>query len=99
MDKNGSVTLNKQNFQFRSIQICNAAKENSAPTNFYEIFLKTEQSIYNLRNTTEYNIPLVKTVYNGLESLFYFSPKLWNILSVEYEEIESLLEFKTKIKC
>ena len=99
MDKNGSVTLNKQSFQFRSIQMCNVAKENSAPTKFCEIFLKTEQSIYNLRNTTEYNIPLVKTVYNGLESLFYFSPKLWNILSVEYEEIESLLEFKTKIKC
>ena len=29
---------------------------------------KEEQNIYNLRNTTEFNTPLIKIVYNGLES-------------------------------
>ena len=59
---------------------------------------KNKESIYNLRNTTEYNISLVKAVYNGLESLSYLGPKLWNMLPVEYKAIESLLEFKTKSK-
>ena len=29
---------------------------------------KEEQNIYNLRNTTEFNTPLIKIVSNGLES-------------------------------
>ena len=60
--------------------------------------MKYFKNIYNLRNSNEFNISLVKTVYNGLESLSYLGPKVWSMLPVERREIESLLEFKTKIK-
>ena len=57
--------------------------------------MKYFKNIYNLRNTNEFNISLVKTVYNGLESLSYLGPKVWSMLPAECREIESLLEFKT----
>ena len=72
--------------------------KNSVPTTFYTIFQKIEQSIYNLRNTTEFHIPLLKTVYNGPACLSYLGRKAWNMLSLEYKKTEPLLEFKTKIK-
>ena len=36
--------------------------KNSAPTIFYKVFQKIDRHICNLRNITEFNIPLVKTV-------------------------------------
>ena len=36
---------------------------------------KNQQNLYNLRNTTEFNTPLVKKVHNGLESLSYLNPR------------------------
>ena len=97
LDEVGSVTIHEQNLQFLEIEMFKVAK-NSAPTIFYEIFKKNEQNICYFRNTTEFKILLVKMVYNGLESLFCLGCKVWNMMSVEYEEIEFLLEFKTKIK-
>ena len=51
----------------------------------------------NIWNTTGFNKPLIKTVYDGLESLSYLGSKIWNMLSVE-KKIEALLDSKTKIK-
>ena len=62
------------------------------------MFQKKNLNIYNLRNTTPFNIQLVKTVYNEPESLSYLVPKVWNMLIVEYKEIKYLFEFKTKFK-
>ena len=81
LDEDGSVTIHKQNLQFLAIEMFKVL-ENSAPTNFYEIVQKNEQNIYYLRNTTEFKIPFVKTVYNGLESLSHLGHKVWNMLSV-----------------
>ena len=82
MDKDGSVTILKQDLKFLAIQKCR-----SAPTTFYKMFQKFEQNIYTLRNTTESYIPFLKTVYNGLASLSYLGCKAWNMLSVEYKKI------------
>ena len=81
LDEDGSVTIHKQNLQFLAIEMFKVL-ENSAPTNFYEIIQKNEQNIYYLRNTTEFKIPFVKTVYNELESLSHLGHKVWNMLSV-----------------
>ena len=97
LNKDGSVTIHKLNLQFLAIEKFKVAK-NSAPPIVYKIFQKNEQNIYNLRNTTEFNIPLVKTVYNSLDILSYLGPKGWIILPVEYKETESPLKLKTKIK-
>ena len=64
---------------------------------FMKHLKKKKQNSYNLRNTTEFNIPLVKTVYNELESLSCLGPKIWNTLPIKYKEIKPLLGFKTKI--
>ena len=71
--------------------------KNGVSTIFYEIFQKNEQNIYHLRNKTEFNISLVKTVYNRLDSLFYIGSKVWNMLPVECNELESSFVFESKI--
>ena len=81
-----SVTMHKRYLQFLAIEMFKVAK-NSAPTIFYKVFQKIDRHICNLRNITEFNIPLVKTVYNVLESLSYLGRKVRNMLSVEYQEI------------
>ena len=66
------------------------------PLFFSRYFIKHEQNIYS--ETTEFNIPLVKMVYDRLEGLSYLGRKVWQMMSVEYKDVKSLLEFKTKIK-
>ena len=43
-------------------------------------------------------IPKVNTVYNGLESIRYRGPKVWESLPTNIKESKSLAEFKIKIK-
>ena len=43
-------------------------------------------------------IPSIKTVFNGVESLPYLDPKVWELLSLDLKQIESLLQIKSKIK-
>ena len=40
----------------------------------------------------------IKTVFNGSETLMYLGPSLWRILPSEFKELNTLNEFKTKIK-
>ena len=91
VDEDGSITIHKRNLKFLAIEVFKVAK-NSAPTTFYTIFQKIEQNIYNLRNTTEFHIPLPKTVYNGPAGLTYLGRKAWNMLSLEYKKNEPLSE-------
>ena len=53
---------------------------------------------YKLQNNVSFVFPLAKSAHKGLESLSYLGLKIWEILLVEIKQIESLLEFKTKIK-
>ena len=40
---------------------------------------------------------MLKSVHNGLESLRYLGPKIWELLPIEIKQTEPFLEFKTKI--
>ena len=62
------------------------------------VMIHNETCNFNLRNTNEFIIRLLKNLCIGLESLLNLSRKVWNMLSDKYKEIEPLLVFKTKSK-
>ena len=84
LDEYGSVTIHNTNWQFVAVEMFKITKKTQKKQcshYFYEIFEKYEQSFYNLRNATEFNMSLFKTVYNFLESLSYLGHKIRNMLN------------------
>ena len=60
----------------------------------------TNEPIYknNLRNTSNFDASRIKTVRYGSESLLYLGPRLWNILPDEYKKLQSVKDYKAKIR-
>ena len=53
---------------------------------------------YDLRNTSDFAARRINTARYGLESLSYLGPRLWNILLDEYKKLQSVKDFKAKIR-
>lgn len=53
---------------------------------------------YYLRNPSDFILLIMKTVSSGLETVSYLGSKLWDISPLETKAVESLLEFKNKIR-
>ena len=53
---------------------------------------------YNLRHDSQFSRPLVKTLINGTESIYYLRSVICNIFPVTYKELPSLEAFKNRIK-
>ena len=62
-----------------------------------EIFEKRQNVNYNLRVQTDFVLPVVNTTYLCLDSLRYFSSKIWNVIPDETKNSLSLDEFKIKM--
>ena len=63
-----------------------------------ELILPNRQHRDELRNNPDFAVAKVKSVHKDLESLSYLGPKIWELLSLEVKETETLLQFKAKIK-
>ena len=53
---------------------------------------------YQLRHTSHFSIPLVRSAYNETESLSFLVPKIWDIVPTELKKVRSLSAFKSGIK-
>ena len=53
---------------------------------------------YSLRTTSHFRSRKIRTTKYGIETPSYLGPKLWNLVPNEYKTIESLEDFKAKIK-
>ena len=73
-------------------------KRGLSPVLIKEMIAQNRQNTYELRNNTDFTLPLVKSVHKGLGSLSYLGPKIWKILPVQIKQTESLLQYKAKIK-
>ena len=70
----------------------------SSPEIMQEVFQLKEQGHYNLRTQTHFEIPHVKTVNYGLESIRFLGPKILEALPNDFKRMESVNCFKTAIK-
>ena len=64
-------------------------KRGMAPELIKELILPNRQHRYELRNNPVFAVPMVKSVHNGLESLSYLGPKIWELLPLEIKETET----------
>ena len=53
---------------------------------------------YNLRQFSQFDLPNVKSVFCGTESISFLGPKIWNIVPNEFKKETSLDAFKKLIK-
>ena len=63
-----------------------------------DVFPLKEQGHYNLENQINFEIPHVKTVNYGLESIRFLGPKIWDGLPNDLKNKESVSSFKKAIK-
>ena len=71
---------------------------NLSPPIMNRVFKLNSDSRYNLRQMSQFSRSLVKSVYNGIESISYLVPKILHILPNDYKTIQNLDTFKIKIK-
>ena len=92
-DKDGTVKVHDRNLQRLAIKMYKV-KNNLSPLPMQEL-LKIR---YDLRNNRCWQVPDVKTVAYGTETIRYRGPKTWDIVPRDIKNAQSLVEFKTKIK-
>ena len=63
-----------------------------------DLFYQTEMNPYNLRIQHNFEVPYVRTVYHGSESISYLGPKIWDVLPVSIKEANTFNSFKKLIK-
>ena len=96
LQKDNSVTIHERNLQKLTVEMFKV-KNNLSPLPVQELF-KENDNAYNLRKKGHWEVPNVRTVNYGLETIRYRGPKTWELLPKEIREAKSLLEFKAKVK-
>ena len=71
---------------------------NISPPIMNRVFKLNSDSHYNLRQMSQFPRSLLKSVYNGTDSISYLGPKILDILPDDYKTIQNLDTFKIKIK-
>ena len=96
LEKDGSVTIHDRNLQKLAIEMFKV-KHNLSPLPVQEIF-SIQNTTYNLRNNRNWQIPRVRTVNYGTDTIRYRGPITWELLPVELKNMESLINFKREVK-
>ena len=73
--KDGTVSMHHRNIQTLATEI-HKIKNNLLAEIVPNIFTQRTQNHYSLRNTSDFKIPFVRTVYHGTESVSYLGPKI-----------------------
>ena len=61
---------------------------NISPPIFSEIFHRRDKN-FNLRINSEFAMSNVRSIFHGSASISYLGPKIWEIVSLELEELPS----------
>ena len=69
-----------------------------SPIIMNEIFTLRPQNQYNLRNETYFDVPKVRTVNHGSESVRYLGPKIWEIRPTHIKRLDTIDKLKIAIK-
>ena len=96
LKRDNSFTTHDRNLQKLAIEMYKV-KHSLAPVPVQELFQQVDNS-QNLRNHRDFDIPKVRTVNNGIETIRYRGPITWDLVPNNIKESNSLFEFKEKIK-
>ena len=79
LEKDNSVYIHYRNTQALVIETSKVANGMS-PVIMNEIFQLREESRYNVRYTSNFVIPPIRSGYHGNESASYLEPKIWELI-------------------
>ena len=96
LNKDSSVSTHRRNLQALATEMFKIHRVLS-PDILREI-LVPKISLYNFRRNNTFERRQVHSVYHGTESLSFLGPKIWDLVSLELKQLESLEVFKLKIK-
>ena len=94
--KDNSLNIHHRNLQKLVTEIFQVKNDLSAEL-MNDVFEFIEKP-YSLRTTSHFRLRKICTTKYGIETPSYLGPKLWNLVPNEYKTIESLADFKAKIK-
>ena len=94
--KDNSLNIHHRNLQKLGTEIFKVKNGLSAEL-MNDVFEFIEKP-YSLRTTSHFRSRKIRTTKYGIETPSYLGPKLWNLVPNEYKTIESLEDFKAKIK-
>ena len=94
--RDDSITVHQRNLTKLCIEMFKV-KNGLSPQPIQELF-STQPNTYSLRNNRIWEVPSVRTVSYGIETIKYRGPKTWHLLPKDIKEFNSLAEFKAKIK-
>ena len=97
LGKDNSYTVHERNLQYLAIEIFKV-KMNLSPEIMADIFQFENDSTYNLRSVQKLKRRNLHTTSFGIESISNLGAKIWNLLPDYIKTLQSLSEFKTKIK-
>ena len=75
VEKDNSITMPKRNLRFLATKMFKVLKGISPPI-VDEIFNRNEGNIHNLRNPSDFSLPIVKTVLSALKTLSHLGSKI-----------------------
>ena len=97
LDQGRSVSVHTPNLHTLAIEMYKVSK-GIAPKIFADIFSCNSRANYDLRYQSEFSRPLVKSVFNGTETISNLGPMIWDLVPLEMKQKESLTAFKKAIK-
>ena len=93
LDIDNSLTIHHRNIQKLAIEMYKV-KNHISPIALKEIF-NERSNMTELRNKRIWDVPKIRTVKYGSETIRYRGPKTWELLPIEIKEAKSLTEFKS----
>ena len=96
LERDGSIPIHNRNLQILATEMFKVYNNIALPI-VTEIFNKRNPN-QQLRHTSHFSIPSVRSAYNGSESLSFLGPKIWDIVSTELKEVKTLNTFKSGLK-
>ena len=96
-DQDRSVSVHNPNLQTLAIEMYKVSKRIASKI-FADIFSCISQVNYDLRYQSEFSRPLVKSVFNGTETISYLGSWIWDLVPLKMKQEESLTAFQKAIK-
>ena len=90
------MNIHRRNLQKIGTKIFNV-KNGLSPEPMNDVFGFIKKTC-SLRTTSHFRLRKIRTTKYGMKTLSYLGPKLWSLAPNEYKTIESLADFKGKIK-
>ena len=90
------VSIHIKNLQVLATEMFNVYRDISPP--IVKQFFQARNNDYNLRQFSQFELPNVRSVFSGTESVLFLRPKIWNIVPNEFMKETSLHAFKKLTK-